>query len=107
VSGGSVARLKARPRARLARTARRSLSADVGATNFPVLRDVDGTPFPFQSWVHQVTVDEGPGASAREIADYLGYERVSMAQDVSMPRGVTGDAALTALEWLAPPETRG
>jgi integrase len=47
------------------------------------------------------------GASAREIADYLGHERVSMTQDVYMSRGVAGDAAMAALERLAPPETYG
>ena len=47
------------------------------------------------------------GASAREIADYLGHERVSMTQDVYMSRGVTGDAAMAALEQLSPPESCG
>ena len=39
-------------------------TADVDATNLPVLRDVDGTPIPFQSWVQQVTVDEEYGGHA-------------------------------------------
>ncbi|MGH3787236.1 MAG: tyrosine-type recombinase/integrase [Pseudonocardiaceae bacterium] len=47
------------------------------------------------------------GASAREIADYLGHERVSMTQYVYMSRGVTGDAAMAALERLSPPESCG
>ena len=47
------------------------------------------------------------GASAREIADYLEHERVSMTQDVYMSRGVTGDAAMAALERPSPPESCG
>ncbi len=39
-------------------------TAEVDATNLPVLRDVDGTPIPFQSWVQQVTVDEEYGGHA-------------------------------------------
>ena len=38
-------------------------TADVDATNLPVLRDVDGTPIPFQGRVQQVTVDEAHGHS--------------------------------------------
>lgn len=45
---------------------------------------------------------DAAGASAREIADYLGHERVSMTQDVYMSRRVTGGAAAAALEQLAP-----
>jgi hypothetical protein len=37
-------------------------TADVDATNLPVLRDADGTPIPFQGRVHQVAVDEAHGA---------------------------------------------
>jgi hypothetical protein len=37
-------------------------TAEVDATNLPVLRDVDGTPIPFQGRVHQVAVDEAHGA---------------------------------------------
>ena len=47
---------------------------------------------------------DAAGASAREIADYLGHERISMTQDVYMSRGVPGGAAMVALERLAPPE---
>jgi integrase len=44
------------------------------------------------------------GLSAREIADYLGHERVSMTQDVYMSRGTNGVAAAAALARLAPPQ---
>jgi hypothetical protein len=37
-------------------------TVEVDATNLPVLRDVDGTPIPFQGWVQQVAVDEEHGA---------------------------------------------
>ena len=30
-------------------------TAEVDATNLPFLRDADGTPIPFLSWVEQVT----------------------------------------------------
>ena len=40
-------------------------TADVDAMNLPVLRDVDGTPIPFLSWVQQITVDEEPGGHGR------------------------------------------
>jgi hypothetical protein len=39
-------------------------TAEVDATNLPVLRDADGTPIPFLSWVQQVTVDEEYGGHA-------------------------------------------
>jgi len=39
-------------------------TAEVDATNLPFLRDVDGTPIPFLSWVQQVTVDEEYGGHA-------------------------------------------
>jgi integrase len=42
------------------------------------------------------------GLSAREIADYLGHERVSMTQDVYMSRKATGSNASVALAALAP-----
>lgn len=48
---------------------------------------------------------DAAGASAREIADYLGHERVSLTQDVYMTRGVTGGAAGAALDGLAPTES--
>ena len=37
-------------------------TTEVDATNLPFLRDADGTPIPFQSWVQQITVDEAHGA---------------------------------------------
>jgi hypothetical protein len=37
-------------------------TAEVDATNLPVLRDADGTPIPFQGRVHQAAVDEAHGA---------------------------------------------
>lgn len=42
------------------------------------------------------------GLSAREIADYLGHERISMTQDVYMTRRTTGVAAGAALDLLGP-----
>jgi hypothetical protein len=39
-------------------------TTEVDATNLPVLRDVDGTPISFLSWVQQVTVDEEHGGHA-------------------------------------------
>jgi integrase len=44
------------------------------------------------------------GLSAREIADYLGHERISMTQDVYMARRPSGAAAAAALDELGPPE---
>jgi integrase len=44
---------------------------------------------------------DAKGLSAREIADYLGHERVSMTQDVYMARGTTGAAAAAAMDMLA------
>ncbi len=46
---------------------------------------------------------DAAGLSAREIADYLGHEKVSMTQDVYMSRRVAGAAASVALEALGPP----
>lgn len=50
---------------------------------------------------------DAKGLSARETADYLGHERISMTQDVYMSRGVAGAAAGAALDRLAPLENRG
>jgi integrase len=50
---------------------------------------------------------DAAGLSAREIADYLGHERVSMTQDVYMSRRVTGRGAAAALERLNPSEKGG
>ena len=44
----------------------------------------------------------GSGLSAREIADYLGHERVSMTQDVYMSRKATGANARAALDAFGP-----
>ncbi len=45
---------------------------------------------------------DAEGLSAREIADYLGHERISMTQDVYMARGATGAAAAAAMDMLGP-----
>jgi integrase len=50
---------------------------------------------------------DAKGLSAREIADYLGHERVSMTQDVYMARRVTGAVAANAMESLGPIESGG
>ena len=42
------------------------------------------------------------GLSAREIADYLGHERVSMTQDVYMTRKATGANASAAFDAFGP-----
>jgi integrase len=49
---------------------------------------------------------DAEGLSAREIADYLGHERISMTQDVYMARRVTGAAASAALDRFAPGRKR-
>lgn len=49
---------------------------------------------------------DAEGLSAREIADYLGHERVSMTQDVYMSRRVAGAAASSALDRFAPGRKR-
>jgi integrase len=45
---------------------------------------------------------DGAGLSAREIADYLGHERVSMTQDVYMSRKATSVNASAALDAFGP-----
>ncbi|MGI8309928.1 site-specific integrase [Saccharopolyspora hattusasensis] len=40
---------------------------------------------------------DGQGLTAREIADYLGHEQVSMTQDVYMNRGIVSSSAAEAL----------
>lgn len=45
---------------------------------------------------------DAAGLSAREIADYLGHERISMTQDVYMSRKSTGAGASTALDAFGP-----
>jgi integrase len=45
---------------------------------------------------------DAAGLSAREIADYLGHERVSMTQDVYMSRRATGANASVALDVFGP-----
>ncbi|WP_207223457.1 site-specific integrase [Pseudonocardia sediminis] len=49
---------------------------------------------------------DGAGLSAREIADYLGHEKVSMTQDVYMSRRVAGAAASVALDGFGEPGKR-
>jgi integrase len=49
---------------------------------------------------------DAEGLSAREIADYLGHERISTPQDVYMARRVTGAAASAALDRFAPGRKR-
>ncbi len=46
---------------------------------------------------------DAAGLSAREIADHLGRERVSMAQDVHVSHNSTGANARPALDALGPP----
>lgn len=48
---------------------------------------------------------DAEGLSAREIADYLGHERVSMTQDVYMSRRVVGAGASVALDRFGPAAT--
>jgi integrase len=50
---------------------------------------------------------DAAGLSAREIADYLGHDRVSMTQDVYMARKANGTNAAAALDLFAPPENAG
>jgi integrase len=45
---------------------------------------------------------DAAGLSAREIADYLGHEKVSMTQDVYMSRKARGTTASTALDGYRP-----
>jgi len=45
---------------------------------------------------------DAAGLSAREIADYLGHERISMTQDVYMSHKSTGAGASTALDAFGP-----
>ncbi len=45
---------------------------------------------------------DAAGLSAREIADYLGHERVSMTQDVYMSRKSAGAGARAALDAFGP-----
>ncbi len=49
---------------------------------------------------------DAAGLSAREIADYLGHERISMTQDVYMSRKATGANAAAALDVFGP-QNRG
>lgn len=48
------------------------------------------------------SLDEA-GLSAREIADYLGHDRVSMTQDVYVNRKTVDDSAAHALADMEPP----
>ena len=58
------------------------------------------TPHAFRHLV--ATRLDAAGLSAREIADYLRHERVSMTQDVYMARRLAGATAGAALDVLAP-----
>jgi integrase len=57
-------------------------------------------------WLVATRLD-AKGLAAREIADYLGHERVSMTQDVCMARRVTGAPAADAVENLGPIQNDG
>jgi integrase len=66
-----------------------------------IRRVVDGTPFKGlhpHDWRHYVagTADES-GLTARQIADYLGHDRISTTQDDYMERGVVGELVGSAL----------
>lgn len=50
---------------------------------------------------------DAAGLSAREIADYLGHEKVSMTQDVYMSRKTHGANAAAALDVFRPNESVG
>lgn len=50
---------------------------------------------------------DAAGLSAREIADYLGHEKVSMTQDVYMSRKTRGTHAATALDAFGPNQSAG
>lgn len=100
----------------LARRKANSQSSWVFPTTAGTLRDPDNTradlrravagtrweglhPHAFRHLV-ATQLDEA-GLTAREIADYLGHEHVSMTQDVYMNRKSVGDAAASALDALA------
>lgn len=74
-------------------TVRRSLAAVVHGTEWQGLH-----PHAFRHLV--ATRLDAAGLTAREIADYLGHEQISMTQDVYMSRRATGSAAAAALEQL-------
>jgi integrase len=57
-------------------------------------------PHAFQHLV--ATRLDAAGLSAREIADYLGHERISMTQDVCMSQKATGANAAAALDAFGP-----
>jgi integrase len=50
------------------------------------------------------TLLDEKGLTAREIADYLGHDRVSMTQDVYMTRKAGSGKPAVALDDLAPPD---
>jgi integrase len=67
-----------------------------------VVADSEWTGLHPHAFRHLVaTLLDAKGLSAREIADYLGHERISMTQDVYMSRGTSGVAA-TAMDGLDP-----
>lgn len=45
---------------------------------------------------------DAAGLTAREIADYLGHEKVSMTQDSYMDRHVSGERVAPALTEIMP-----
>ncbi|WP_246127535.1 tyrosine-type recombinase/integrase [Amycolatopsis rhizosphaerae] len=74
---------------------------DPDNTRARIRQVVAGTPFEglhphdFRHYVAGVLDDAG--LSAREIADYLGHERISTTQEDYMERGVVGEKAAPAL----------
>lgn len=76
--------------------ARADLRAAVADTSWAGLH-----PHAFRHLV-ATRLDEA-GLSAREIADYLGHDRVSMTQDVYMNRKTVGESAAQALADMEPP----
>jgi len=48
---------------------------------------------------------DAAGWTAREIADYLGHERISMTQDEYMDRHVAGDGSTEAMPEIPPKES--
>jgi integrase len=79
---------------------RKQLRQVVGGTEWQGLH-----PHAFRHLV--ATRLDAKGLSAREIADYLGHERISMTQDVYMARGTTGAAAAAAMDNVDPSESDG
>ncbi|MFI6030456.1 tyrosine recombinase XerC [Amycolatopsis magusensis] len=77
-------------------------------------RVVAGTPFEGlhpHDWRHYVAgVLDDAGLTARQIADYLGHDRISTTQDHYMERGVVGERAgllLCRRPEITPPKSMG